>query len=161
MKMLPAKNTSCILTSAVVRRDCNRQKHFGRGSAKNLLTICYFLEKGIMSKHGIIAGHNFFRRNSQPLTSHLQQSGKDESDKKFSWPIFIQEKSFRIRYQNEGKESHRRWKQIWIAWDTKEHRFKVEFIVHCEEKKAIWKWERRKAINNISKTANWEGSNWM
>ena len=64
--MLPAKNTSCILTSAVVRRDCNRQKHFGRGSAKNLLTICYFLEKGRMSKHGIMAGHNFFRRDSNP-----------------------------------------------------------------------------------------------
>ena len=100
------ENAKCILASAVVRRDCNRQKHFGRGSAKNLLTICYFLEKGRMSKHGIMAGHNFFRRNSNP--SHLQQSGKDESDKKFSWSIFIQEKSFRIRYQNEGKESHRR-----------------------------------------------------
>ena len=64
--MLPAKNTSCILTSAVVRRDCNRQKHFGRGSAENLLTICYFLEKGRMSKQGIMAGHIFFRRNSNP-----------------------------------------------------------------------------------------------
>ena len=29
------------------------------------------------------------------------------------------------------------------------------------EKKAIWKWERRKAINNISKAANsWKGNNW-
>ena len=84
--MLTAKNANCILTSAIVRRDCNRQKHFGRGSAKNLLTICYFLEKGRMSKHGIMAGHNFFRRNSQPLTSHLQQSGKDESDKSFLGP---------------------------------------------------------------------------
>ena len=34
VKMLAAKNANCILTSAVVRRDCNRQKHFGRGSAR-------------------------------------------------------------------------------------------------------------------------------